>query len=57
MSGTVMFWMAVAGALVSVVGLSLAVAARDRWLIVVAVVAVVAFSAAAVQLGRGLFGA
>jgi hypothetical protein len=52
-----MFWVAVAGALVSAVGLSLAVASRDRWLVVVAVVAMVAFAGAAVQLGRVLFGA
>ncbi len=56
MSSTVMFWVAVAGALVSAVALSFAVASRDRWLVVVAVVAMVAFAGAAVQLGRVLFG-
>ena len=30
---------------------------RDRWLVVVAVVTIVAFASAAVQLGRVLFGA
>ena len=44
-----MFWVAVAGALVSAVGLSFAVASRDRWLVAVAVVAImVAFAGAAV---------
>jgi hypothetical protein len=53
-----MFWVAVAGALVNAVGLSFAVASRDRWLVAVAVVAImVAFADAAVQLGRVLFGA
>ncbi len=53
-----MFWVAVAGALVNAVGLSFAVASRDRWPIAVAVVAImVAFAGAAVQLGRVLVGA
>ena len=57
MNSTAMFGLAVAGALVSAVALSFAVALRDRWLILVAVVAMLAFAAAGVQLGRGLFGA
>jgi hypothetical protein len=57
MSVNGMFWVAVVGALVSAVGLSFAVASRDRWLVVVAVVAMVAFAGAAVQLGRVLVGA
>jgi hypothetical protein len=53
-----MFWVAVAGALVNAVGLSFAVASRDRWLVAVAVVAMmVALAGAAVQLGRVLVGA
>jgi hypothetical protein len=49
------FWYAVVCALVSLVGLSVAVALRDQWIALVAAVALVAFSAAAVLFGRAVF--
>ncbi len=55
MSNTAWFIYAVVGALVSLVGLSVAVALRDWWVALVAAVALVAFSAAAVLFGRAAF--
>lgn len=56
MSNTAWFIYAVVGALVSLVGLSVAVVLRDRWIAVVAAVALVAFAGGAVLFGRALFG-
>jgi hypothetical protein len=53
-SNTVLFWMAVAGNLVSVLLLTAAVYLRDRWLTLAAVLAVVTCSGAAVLSGRVL---
>ena len=55
MSKTAWFIYAVVGAFVSLVGLSVAVALRDRWIALVAAVALAAFSAAAVLFGRAVF--
>jgi sulfite exporter TauE/SafE len=55
MSNTAWFIYAVVGALVSLVGLSAAVALRDRWIAVVAAVALVAFASGAVLFGRAVF--
>ena len=49
------FWYAVVCALVSLVGLSVAVALRDQWIAVVAAVALVAFASAAILFGRAVF--
>ncbi len=57
MSNTTWFIYAVVCALVSLVGLSVAVALRDWWIAVVAAVALVAFAGAAVLFGGALFGA
>ncbi len=57
MSNAVWFWYAVVCALVSLVGLSVAVALRDLWIAVVAALALAAFSGAAVLFGRVWFGA
>ncbi len=56
MSNSAWFWYAVAGALVSLVGLSVGVGLRDRWIAVVAAVALAAFAGAAVLFGRVVFG-
>jgi hypothetical protein len=55
-SDTVWFWYAVVCALLSLVGLSVAVGLGDRWIAVVATVAFFAFTSAAVLFGRVLFG-
>ncbi len=55
MSSTGWFIYAVVGALVSLVGLSVAVALRDRWVAVVATVALGAFAGAALLFGRAVF--
>ena len=55
MSDTTWFIYAVVGALVSLVGLSVAVGLRDRWIAVVAAVAAVAFCSAVVLFGRVVF--
>jgi hypothetical protein len=52
MSNTGWFIYAVVCALVSLVGLSVAVALRDWWISAVAAVALVAFAGAAVLFGR-----
>jgi hypothetical protein len=54
-SNTAWFIYAGVGALVSLVGLSVAVALKDWWVALVAAVALVAFSAAAVLFGRAVF--
>ena len=55
MSNTAWFIYAVVGALVSLVGLSVAVALRDWWVALVAAVALVAFAGAVVVFGRVVF--
>ncbi len=55
MSNTAWFWYAAVGALVSLVGLSVAVALRDRWVAVVAAIALMAFAGFAVLFGRAVF--
>jgi sulfite exporter TauE/SafE len=55
MSDTTWFIYAVVGALVSLVGLSVALALRDRWIAVVAAVALIAFVGGAVLFGRAMF--
>ena len=54
MSNTTWFIYAVVCALVSLVGLSMAVALRDRWIAVVAAVALAAFAGFAVLFGRAV---
>ncbi len=56
MSNTGWFIYAVVCALVSLVGLSVALALRDLWIAVVAAVSLVAFAGAAVLFGRVVFG-
>ena len=56
MSNTAWLIYAVAGALVSLVGLSVAIALREWWIAVVAAVALIAFAGGAVLFGRALFG-
>ena len=51
MSNTFLFWAALAGALLSLLGLAAAVRLKDRWLGVVAIVAAVAFAGSAVFFG------
>jgi hypothetical protein len=55
MSDTAWFIYAFVGALISLVGLSVALALRDRWIAVVAAVALVAFAGAAMLFGRAVF--
>ena len=56
MSNTAWLIYAVVGALVSLVGLSVAIALREWWIAVVAAVALIAFAGGAVLFGRALFG-
>ena len=55
MSNSAWFIYAVFCALVSLVGLSVAVALRDQWIAVVAAVALVAFASATILFGRAVF--
>jgi hypothetical protein len=55
MSNTAWFIYAVVGALLSLVGLSVAVALRDWWVALVAAVALVAFAGGAALFGRAVF--
>ena len=55
MNNSAWFIYAVVCALVSLVGLSVAVALRDQWIAVVAAVALVAFASAAILFGRAVF--
>ena len=55
MSNTAWFVYAAVCALVSLMGVSVVVALRDWWVALVAAVALVAFSAAAVLFGRAVF--